>query len=44
MYSMRLVGFVRTPFTETSQTPKARGAKHEAEGFIEIEPELVLYF
>lgn len=39
MYSMRPVGFVRAPFTETSQIPKGRGAKHEAEGFIEIEPE-----
>jgi len=39
MYSMRPVGFVRTPFNETSQIPKGRGAKHEAEGFIEIEPE-----
>jgi tRNA-Thr(GGU) m(6)t(6)A37 methyltransferase TsaA len=36
---MHPVGFVRTPFTETSQIPKGRGAKHEAEGFIEIEPE-----
>ena len=39
MYSMRPVGVIRTPFTETSQIPKGRGAKHEAEGFIEIEPE-----
>jgi len=39
MYSMRPVGFVRTPFTDTSQIPKGRGAKHEAEGFIELAPE-----
>jgi tRNA-Thr(GGU) m(6)t(6)A37 methyltransferase TsaA len=39
MYNMRPVGFVRTPFNETSQIPKGCGAKHEAEGFIEIEPE-----
>jgi tRNA-Thr(GGU) m(6)t(6)A37 methyltransferase TsaA len=39
MYSMRPVGFVRAPFKETSQIPKGRGAKHEAEGFVEVEPE-----
>ena len=39
MYSMRPVGFVRAPFKETSQIPKGRGARHEAEGFIELEPE-----
>jgi len=39
MYNMRPVGFVRSPLKETSQVPKGRGAKHEAEGFIEVEPE-----
>ena len=39
MYSMRPVGFVRAPFKETSQIPKGRGAKHEAEGFIELAEE-----
>ena len=39
MYSMRAVGVVRTPFADTSQIPKGRGAKHEAEGFVELEPE-----
>jgi tRNA-Thr(GGU) m(6)t(6)A37 methyltransferase TsaA len=39
MYTMRPVGVVRTPFAETSQIPKGRGAKHEAEGFVELEPE-----
>src|SRR5919112_2161743 len=39
MYSMRPVGFVRAPFKETSQIPKGCGAKHQAEGFIELEPE-----
>lgn len=39
MYTMRPVGFVRAPFKETSQIPKGFGAKHEAEGFIELEPE-----
>lgn len=36
MYSMRPVGFVRAHFTETAQIPKGRGAKHEAEGLIEL--------
>ena len=39
MYTMRPVGFVKAPYTETAQIPKGRGAKHEAEGFIELEPE-----
>jgi tRNA (Thr-GGU) A37 N-methylase len=39
MFGMRQVGVVRSPFTETLQIPKGRGAKHEAEGFIELEPE-----
>src|SRR5688572_14425357 len=39
MYIMRPVGFARTPFTKAEQIPKGRGAKHEAEGLIKIEPE-----
>jgi tRNA-Thr(GGU) m(6)t(6)A37 methyltransferase TsaA len=41
MYTMRPVGFVRSPHTDTSQVPKGCGAKHDAEGFIEILPEFV---
>lgn len=37
---MRPVGFVRSPFTETSQIPKGPGAQHEAEGVLEFLPEL----
>ena len=36
MFEMRPVGFVRSQYTDTSQVPKGCGAKHEAEGFIEI--------
>jgi tRNA-Thr(GGU) m(6)t(6)A37 methyltransferase TsaA len=36
---MRPVGFVRSPYTETAQIPKGRGAQHEAEGFIQIAAE-----
>jgi tRNA-Thr(GGU) m(6)t(6)A37 methyltransferase TsaA len=39
MFKMRPVGFVRSPYTETSQVPKGCGTKHEAEGFIEVLPE-----
>lgn len=36
---MRPIGTVRSPFTETSAIPKGPGAKHEAEGVLEIAPE-----
>lgn len=36
MVEMRPIGFVRSPYSETAQIPKGLGAKHEAEGFLEI--------
>jgi tRNA (adenine37-N6)-methyltransferase len=36
---MRPIGFVRDAFRDTSQIPKGRGAKHTAEGVLEIEEE-----
>jgi len=39
MFTMKPIGFVRAPFTETTQIPKGAGAKHEAEGTIEIAAE-----
>ena len=39
MFTMRPVGFVRSPYAETAQIPKGCGARHEAEGFIEFLPE-----
>jgi tRNA-Thr(GGU) m(6)t(6)A37 methyltransferase TsaA len=36
MFEMRPVGFIRSQYTDTSQVPKGCGAKHEAEGFIEM--------
>ncbi len=39
MFSMRPIGFVRSPYSETSQVPKGLGAKHEVEGVLEIDPE-----
>jgi tRNA-Thr(GGU) m(6)t(6)A37 methyltransferase TsaA len=34
------VGFVRSPFTDRSQIPKGPHAKHDAEGVLEIRPDL----
>lgn len=39
MPEMRAIGFVRSPYSETAQIPKGWGAKHEAEGVLEILPE-----
>ena len=36
MFEMRPVGFIRSQYTDTSQVPKGCGARHEAEGFVEI--------
>jgi tRNA-Thr(GGU) m(6)t(6)A37 methyltransferase TsaA len=40
MFPMRSIGVIRSQYTETAQVPKGLGAKHEAEGVLEIEPEL----
>jgi tRNA-Thr(GGU) m(6)t(6)A37 methyltransferase TsaA len=37
---MRPIGYVRSPHRETSHIPKGPGAKHEAEGALELRPEL----
>lgn len=39
MFSPRPIGFIRTPYKETRKIPKGFGAKHEAEGALEILPE-----
>lgn len=36
---LRPIGFVRSPFAETSQIPKGPGAEHTAEGRLELTPE-----
>jgi tRNA-Thr(GGU) m(6)t(6)A37 methyltransferase TsaA len=36
MFSMHPVGYVRSPYKQTQQIPKGLGAKHEAEGALEI--------
>lgn len=42
MFVMKPIGFVRSPYTEATQVSRGAGAKHEAEGHIEIEPEFEL--
>ena len=36
---MRPIGFIRSSFEETSQIPKGLGAKHTAEGLLEVLPQ-----
>lgn len=36
MFEMRAIGFVRSPYAETAQIPKGCGAKHEAEGVLDV--------
>lgn len=39
MFTMRSIGTIHTPYTETTQIPKGCGTKHSMEGTIEILPE-----
>lgn len=39
LFVPRAIGHVRSPYTRTSDIPKGLGAKHDAEGTIEILPE-----
>lgn len=39
MIEMRAIGSVRSPFKDPSEIPRGCGAKHEAEGVLEILPE-----
>ena len=39
MFSPRTIGYVTTPYGKTQEIPKGFGAKHDAEGVIEIVPE-----
>ncbi len=38
-FTMHPIGFVRSPHSDISQIPKGPGAKHEAEGALELDPE-----
>jgi tRNA-Thr(GGU) m(6)t(6)A37 methyltransferase TsaA len=39
MFSMRSIGYVKSPYRNTAEVPRGLGAKHEAEGVLEILPE-----
>ena len=39
MISMEYIGTIRTPYRETAQVPKGCGARHDAEGTLEILPQ-----
>ena len=39
-YAMTPIGFVRSPYRDTSEIPKGPGAEHRAEGALELRPEL----
>lgn len=39
MWSMQPIGYVRSPYKNTHEIPKGFGAKHEAEGVLEIRTE-----
>jgi len=36
MFSFDQIGYVKSPYTDTQKIPKGLGAKHEAEGILEI--------
>jgi tRNA-Thr(GGU) m(6)t(6)A37 methyltransferase TsaA len=40
MFTSQPIGFVRSPYQSTSEIPKGLGARHDAEGTLEIRPEL----
>jgi tRNA (adenine37-N6)-methyltransferase len=42
MFTPRPIGVVRSQYTKTEQIPKGLGAKHEADGVLEILPEFEL--
>lgn len=40
MISLRSIGTIRSPYHDQAKVPKGPGAKHDAEGTLEIDPEL----
>lgn len=40
MFTSQPIGFVSSPYKQTSEVPKGLGAKHEVEGELKILPEL----
>jgi tRNA-Thr(GGU) m(6)t(6)A37 methyltransferase TsaA len=42
VFTPQAIGFVRSPYTDSKDIPKGLGAKHDAEGVLEILPEFEL--
>ena len=42
MFKPQPIGFVNSPYKQTSEIPKGLGAKHEAEGVLKVLPEFEL--
>jgi tRNA-Thr(GGU) m(6)t(6)A37 methyltransferase TsaA len=42
MFAPQPIGFVSSPYKDTAEIPKGLGAKHEADGVLEILPEFEL--
>jgi tRNA-Thr(GGU) m(6)t(6)A37 methyltransferase TsaA len=40
MFTVRPIGHVRSPYQESKEIPKGLGATHDAEGVLELDPEL----
>ena len=40
MFSLKPIGYVRSPYKNTTEIPKGLGAKHEAEGVLEVNKEM----
>jgi tRNA (adenine37-N6)-methyltransferase len=41
-FTMQPIGYVKSPYQGAREVPKGLGAKHSAEGFLEIKPEFEL--
>jgi tRNA (adenine37-N6)-methyltransferase len=39
MFTMTVIGYVRSPYADTAAVPRGLGTKHEAEGVLEILPQ-----
>ena len=39
MFTPKAIGYIRSPYTDTKSIPKGLGAKHDADGVLEILPE-----
>src|SRR5262245_45641077 len=40
MFTFQPIGYVRSPYSDAAQVPKGPGTQHQAEGVLEIAPEL----